>query len=316
MLILLITLARLGQGLAAYQALGSVAYQAQADTRGQTPLSSCKPGWQDWGGRCFYISTGTKNWWDAKQDCIRRGGRLFEPRSKELNELVYSNVPGPAKCYWVGISDIEAENKYVYASDDKELTYTNFRPGYPISNSTKNCFLYACDGSHPFKFWDYGCEVSIAYVCEELTANSNCGLLDTILVEESFKTADVSLCRAICMSMSSCSHYTWAPASLACGLRTTPAGGMVDLPNIETGSPYMSGTVRDKIFVSQVARRRTAKECQEWCQGVAECRSWSWSSPSHSTPLACSLHYGEPRARLALPGAGLVSGPRCCGEPC
>ena len=57
--------------------------------------------------------------WDAKQDCIRRGGRLFEPRSssssssrsKELNELVYSNVPGPAKCYWVGISDIEAENK-------------------------------------------------------------------------------------------------------------------------------------------------------------------------------------------------------------
>ena len=55
---------------------------------------------------------------------------------------------------WVGISDIEAENKYVeaalpnmvlylllstdiflryvYASDDQELTYTNFRPGYPI----------------------------------------------------------------------------------------------------------------------------------------------------------------------------------------
>ena len=32
-------------------------------------------------------------------------------RSKELNELVYSNVPGPGKCYWVGISDIEAENK-------------------------------------------------------------------------------------------------------------------------------------------------------------------------------------------------------------
>ena len=69
--------------------------------------------------------------WDAKQDCIRRGGRLFEPRwffrqrrwwnktgrSKELNELVYSNVPGPGKCYWVGISDIEAENKYAHKTD-------------------------------------------------------------------------------------------------------------------------------------------------------------------------------------------------------
>ena len=40
----------------------------------------------------------------------------------------------------------------------------------------------------------------------------------------------------------------------------------VDLPNIETGSPHMSGTVRDKIFVGQVSRKRNARECQEWCQ--------------------------------------------------
>merc|ERR1719318_1922836 len=128
-------------------------------------LAACKPGWADWGGRCYYMSTGTKNWWDAKQDCIRRGGRLFEPRSKELNELVYSNVPGPGKCYWVGISDIEAENKYVYASDDQELSYTNFRPGYPISNSTKNCFLYACDGSHPFKVTQLSESAAKYYFC-------------------------------------------------------------------------------------------------------------------------------------------------------
>ena len=31
-------------------------------SRGQTPISPCKPGWVDWGGRCFYMSTGTKNW--------------------------------------------------------------------------------------------------------------------------------------------------------------------------------------------------------------------------------------------------------------
>ena len=114
-------------------------------------LTACKPGWVDWAGRCFYMSTGTKNWWDAKQDCIRRGGRLFEPRNKEVNELVYSNVPGPTKCYWIGISDIEHEDKYVYASDDMPIVYSNFRPGYPVSNATKNCFLYACDRSNPFK---------------------------------------------------------------------------------------------------------------------------------------------------------------------
>ena len=30
---------------------------------------------------------------------------------QEVNELVYSNVPGPTKCYWIGISDIEHEDK-------------------------------------------------------------------------------------------------------------------------------------------------------------------------------------------------------------
>ena len=22
----------------------------------------CKPGWQSWGGKCFFMSTATKNW--------------------------------------------------------------------------------------------------------------------------------------------------------------------------------------------------------------------------------------------------------------
>merc|ERR1712154_328367 len=101
----------------------------------QLVLASCKPGWVDGGGRCFYMSTGTKNWWDAKQDCIRRGGRLFEPRSK---------------------------------------------------------------------FWDYGCEVSIRYVCEDLEGNADCGVPDTLLVENSFKAVDVDMCRDICTSIPAC----------------------------------------------------------------------------------------------------------------
>ena len=54
----------------------------------------------------------------------------------------------------------------------------------------------ACDRSHPFKFWDYGCEVSIRYVCEEVAGNADCGLSDTVMEEESFQTADVEACRS------------------------------------------------------------------------------------------------------------------------
>ena len=31
--------------------------------------------------------------WDAKQDCIRRGGRLFEPRNKELLSVHHLHTP-------------------------------------------------------------------------------------------------------------------------------------------------------------------------------------------------------------------------------
>ena len=145
---------------------------------------------------------------------------------QEINELVYSNVPGPTKCYWIGISDIEHEDKYVYASDDKPVLWTNFRPGFPVSNSSRNCLLYSCDRSYPFQFWDYGCEVAIRYViiifsvvsvvnvvryvCEELAGNSDCGVPDTYMVEESFKTADVESCRSICKSISTCTFFTFS----------------------------------------------------------------------------------------------------------
>ena len=42
-------------------------------SRGQTPISPCKPGWVDWGGRCFYMSTGTKNWWEPCWNLIKHG---------------------------------------------------------------------------------------------------------------------------------------------------------------------------------------------------------------------------------------------------
>ena len=183
--------------------------------------------------------------------------------------MVYSNVPGPTKCYWIGISDIEHEDKYVYASDDKPILWTNFRPGFPVSNSSRNCLLYSCDRSYPFQFWDYGCEVAIRYVCEELAGNSDCGVPDTYMVEESFKTADVESCRSICKSISACTFFTFsgerlsarsdlipaiAAQTLACGIKTYRPGGMIDFQNIETGSPYMSGSIRNKMYVGKHGR--------------------------------------------------------------
>ena len=42
--------------------------------------------------------------------------------------------------------------------------------------------------------------------------------------------------------------------TLACGIKTYVPGGMIDFQNIETGSPFMSGTLRNKLFVGRHSR--------------------------------------------------------------
>ena len=45
-------------------------------------------GWEVVHGRCFYFSVNESTYEDAENDCIDKGGRLFEPKNAEANELV------------------------------------------------------------------------------------------------------------------------------------------------------------------------------------------------------------------------------------
>ena len=63
--------------------------------------------------RCFYISTIKKNYEDAKDDCISKGGRLFEPKSYHANKMIYENVQDNQNIpYWIGINDIDNPGMY------------------------------------------------------------------------------------------------------------------------------------------------------------------------------------------------------------
>ena len=45
-------------------------------------------GWEVVHGRCFYFSVNESTYEDAENDCIDKGGRLFEPKNAEANTLV------------------------------------------------------------------------------------------------------------------------------------------------------------------------------------------------------------------------------------
>ena len=62
--------------------------------------------------------------------------------------------------------------------------------------------------------------------------------------------------------------------TLACGIKTYVPGGMIDFQNIETGSPYMSGTLRNKLFVGRHSRCKIIVVYYEY--GTLRCRLYSY----------------------------------------
>ena len=62
--------------------------------------------------RCFHISNSRANYEDAKNDCISKGARLFEPKNHKDNIVIYKNVKKYANIpYWIGINDINNPGK-------------------------------------------------------------------------------------------------------------------------------------------------------------------------------------------------------------
>ena len=58
-------------------------------------------------GTCYYFEGTNLAYEDAKANCQRLGGRLFEPRSVDVNDgdyaLAMKTKPNPGKRYWIGV---------------------------------------------------------------------------------------------------------------------------------------------------------------------------------------------------------------------
>jgi len=73
----------------------------------EQPVQGCKaePQYETIRGRCFYFGNQPKNYTDAIADCESKGGRLFEPRSSEANQLVYERMRNSVSIpFWIGVN--------------------------------------------------------------------------------------------------------------------------------------------------------------------------------------------------------------------
>ena len=130
--------------------------------------------------QCYYIQPNKTNYASAIENCKEKlaeygGGRLFQPRSRDQNELILKlahESTGTSNWFWLGITDNTTEGEYTYKSDGVPIKYDpNWHNGYGSRGTRFNCILtYMADESHSqFSTWlDYDCSLEYGYICEPI----------------------------------------------------------------------------------------------------------------------------------------------------
>ncbi|XP_075758375.1 C-type lectin domain family 4 member E-like isoform X2 [Pelodiscus sinensis] len=124
--------------------------------------TECPSGWEVFEKNCYFFSSVTKSWEDAKQACIDQGSQLVIVNTNLEQVFLAAHVTDP-HVYWLGLSDSAAEGEWRWL-DGSPLTIRFWEPGEPnnVGPDGEDC------GSlrHSGKWNDIKCSAAALWVCE------------------------------------------------------------------------------------------------------------------------------------------------------
>ena len=78
-------------------------------------------------GKCFYFERAAMNFEDARENCKRKGGKLYEPKDaleiKQMASIAWGVIQYGSGFAWIGITDTANEGTFVYDSNDQSITF-------------------------------------------------------------------------------------------------------------------------------------------------------------------------------------------------
>jgi len=142
---------------------------------------------------------------------------------------------------------------------------------------------------------------------------SACGEENTILVENSFRVANIEQCEAACKATATCKFFTMDRPSGNCGLRSYETSALVNVSLNQRLGTKNSGVLDcdGKVLVGKTVKieKGGSADCQISCQSDEKCNSWTWNKTSE----ICVHNYGiTARAIFIGSTSNIVSGPKTC----
>ncbi|ELU01857.1 hypothetical protein CAPTEDRAFT_191278 [Capitella teleta] len=120
---------------------------------------------------CLFVSTGSFDWYSARQVCYSMEGDLMTLGNRGLSDrvssIISSNAQVPDEAYWVGLY-----RRMFYWADETSWTllkYANFGDGEPDLSKGECLTLNGDDG----KWYATNCDNSLYYICQFETFQSD-----------------------------------------------------------------------------------------------------------------------------------------------
>ncbi|XP_062596888.1 C-type lectin domain family 17, member A-like isoform X2 [Saccostrea cucullata] len=127
--------------------------------------ADCPTGWKNFQDKCYFLSHTLETWTGASIICQSYHSKLAEPNTHSEIGYLSSEVSSvSAGEFWVGITDIIAENQWIYDSSLTPIEITNWGPNEPDGQQGENCVIMSA-WFHG-KYADVECHTKRKFICE------------------------------------------------------------------------------------------------------------------------------------------------------
>ena len=129
-----------------------------------------KNAWVTYQSKCYSILQDVVNYFEAKSKCEEIQAKLYEPFNEDEDSFVLTLVNDTVlepKTYWVGINDIDVEDKWVYSSSAQVVLFTNWQLDEPDDyDQREDCVSGGWIQNVPRPWYDRNCNDHHRVVCE------------------------------------------------------------------------------------------------------------------------------------------------------
>merc|ERR1719219_1688494 len=158
-------------------------HQCDSDDEVTNAANGCPPDWIRLQDTCYFFQEKDKKYSDAIDVCHDLGGKLFEPRDKDTNDMVFNIAKTKLFAtrnntrkrdwmyFWIGMDDIETEGVFKYNSDKTPVlldAWANDEPnnGGGDGSNGEDCATFRGFGDHAT--WnDVKCTEPCEFICEK-----------------------------------------------------------------------------------------------------------------------------------------------------